>query len=220
MIKKLIYILILFLTCANFTLAQPQNAGIEYNSLEYSFKKFNIKKVLKTADTNMLLFQKAKTESDKKKYLDAAMKNYYIATKVNSKLIDGYIGLARVYDAMKLDRLAKEFFFKSVNIDTYNPRVNFYFGDFYFKRDEYLSALFHYKISYQNGYSKNYELNYRLGIIYEKLADIETAKKFYMNALKLKPKNKDLYEKIRLLNDINYEDSQYYLYRKTNKYVP
>jgi len=220
MIKKLIYTLIIFITCANFTLAQPKNARLEYNSSGCSFKNFNIKKVLKTADTDMLLAQKSKTTDDVKKYLNDAMKNYYIATQIDSSTIDGHIGLGRVYDIMNLDKLAKENFFTALNIETNNPRANFYFGDFYFRREDYLNAFTYYSIAYKHGLSKNYELNYRLGVINEKLADIETAKIFYINAIKLKPKNDELYEKIRLLDDLNYGESQYYLFKKNNKYSP
>ena len=214
MIKKLIFIIILFISCADFASAQPQNAHLEYNSSHYSYKNFNLKKVLKTADANMLSFQKSSNQFDQIKYLNLAMKNYFIATKLDKGAIEGDIGLGRVYDAMNLDTLAKEHFYKSINIETYNPKSNFYFGNFYFRRNEFLSALFYYKIAHNNGYSNKYELNYRLGVIYEKLADIETAKLFYKKALRLKPTNVDLYEKIRLLDDLNYGNSQYYLFRK------
>jgi len=214
MIKRLTYILILFITCANITSAQPHNANLQYNDTQYSFKHFNIKNVLYTANKDMLLFKKSKSGTDKQKYLDDAMKNYFIATKIDDTSIDGYLGLALIYDIMRQDKLAKEFFFKSINIDGNSPKANFYFGDFYFNRSDYLTALNYYKIAYKNGYSKKYELNYKLGIIYEKLADIETAKSFYWIALKLMPKNSELYDKIRLLDDLNYCDSQYYLFKK------
>jgi len=216
MIKKLIYILIFFITCANFTLAQPQNAGIEYDSAEYSYKNLNIKKILKAADTNMLLFQKSKKANAQIKYLNEAMRNYYIATKINNNSIEANLGLARIYDVMNLDKLAKEYFSKSINLDTYNPKVNFYLGNFYFRRNEFLNALSYYKSAYEYGLSKNYELNLRLGVIYEKLADINAAKAFYTNALKFKPRNIELIDKIRLLDELNYSNSQYYLFKKIN----
>jgi Tfp pilus assembly protein PilF len=214
MIKKLIYISILFISCANFSFAQPQNARLEYNSPEYIYRKFNIKQVLGAADIDMLLFQKTKSVDDQKKYLSSAMKNYYIASKINKGSIDANLGIARVYDIMNLDVLAKEYFSKSINIDNYNPKANCYFGDFYYRRDEYLRALFYYKVAYKYGYSKNYELNLKLGIIYEKLGDIESAKAFYSNALRLQPRNSELLEKIRLLDELNYGNSQYYLFKR------
>jgi len=214
MIKKLIYILIFIIASANFTVAQPQNAHLEYNRSGCSFKNFNLNNVLKTADKDMLLAQKSKTRDDVKKHLNNAMKNYYIATQIDSSSIAGHIGLGRVYDLMNLDKLAKENFFNALNIDPNNARANFYFGDFYFKREDYINALFHYNAARKGGLSKNYVLNYRLGVIYEKLANIETAKIFYINAMKFQPKNNELYEKIRLLDDLNYGDSQYYLFKK------
>lgn len=218
MVKKLIYTFVIFVACANFSFAQSENAYLQYNSSEYNYSNLNIKKVLKAADSNMLLFQKSQTFENQKKYINEAMRNYYLATKIDNASVDAFVGLARVYDAMNLDKLAKEHFFKALNLNTYNPRVNFYFGNFYFRRSEYLQALSYYKVAYQYGYAKNYELNLRLGVLYEKLADINAAKAFYSNALRLNPKNQELFEKIRLLDELNYGNSQYYLFEKENNY--
>lgn len=53
-----------------------------------------------------------------------------------------------------------------------------------------------------------------MGIIYEKLADIQNAIAYYKRALAIEPNNTELYEKIRLLDDLNYSESQYYLFMK------
>lgn len=218
MIKKIIYILILFIVCSNFTIGQafskPKKAQIQYDSDIYTPKSIDAKKLINKANANMLMWEMSLNEIEKKFYLDQAMRNYYMATKINGTIIDANTGLARVYDEMKLDRLAKEYFCKAINLNTYDPKANLYFANFYFSRNDFLNALIYYKIAYEHGFSQNYELNYRLGVIYEKIADIETAKAFYLKALCLKPSNTNLADKIRLLDDLNYSESQYYLFKK------
>jgi len=218
MIKKIIYILILFIVCSNLTfeqtLAKPQKAQIQYDNGKYAPNNLNVQKIIQKANVSMLLWEKSLTAEDKKLYLEQAMRNYYLATKINGTIIDANTGLARVYDMMNQDRLAKEYFSKALNLNPYDPKANLYFANFYFTRNDFLKALSYYKIAYERGFSQNYELNYRLGVIYEKIADIETAKIFYIRALYIMPDNTNLADKIRLLDDLNYSESQYYLFNK------
>lgn len=214
MIKKLIYIITLFIICANTTLAATKSAHLDYNKNPYGAKTTDIKKVINVANINMLLWEKALTDYDKKSYLDVAMRNYYLATKIDSSSIEAYVGLARVYEEMNIDRLAKEYYYRATNLSPLNADANFYFANFYFKKQNYIKSLAHYQIAYKNGYSNYPEINNKMGIIYEKLADIENAKYYYTNALKLNPSDETLNEKIRLLDELNYGSSQYYLYNK------
>lgn len=218
MIKKIIYILILFIICINFLFIQAfavtQKGQIENDSDIYAPKNYDVNEVVKSANASMLLWEKSFTDSDKKFFLEKAMRNYYLATKIDGSIIEANIGLARVYDSMKLDRLAKEYFFKARNLDPYNPKTNFYFANFYFTRNDFLKALYYYKYAYEHGFSNNYDTNYQMAVIYEKIADINTAKTFYLKALNLKPTNTTLADKIRLLDDLNYSESQYYLFMR------
>lgn len=217
MIKKLIYILILFIFFVNATgkaSADTQNAYLEYNGYPYVFKQGDETKFMKKANIDMLMWEKSQTQIDKDFYLHDALRYYFMIMQINNKSIDARIGLGRVYDALKLDEYAQEHFYSALNLNNRNPKTNFYFANYYFNRDEYMAALFYYKRACDEGYQKNYDLNYKMGTIYEKLADIETAKKFYTKALALKPKNTELIEKIRLLDELNYSQSQYYLFGK------
>ena len=214
MIKKLIYILIFLVFCACKVNAYTQSATVEYNGCPYSFKPADKAKFMKKADVNMLLWQKSQFNQDKEFYLHEAMRYYFMAMKMDNKYIDARIGLGRVYDALKLDNYAQEHFYSALNLNNKNPKTNFYFANYYFNRDEYMMALLYYKKAYNDGYQKNFEANYRLGIIYEKLADIQNSILYYKKALAIQPNNSELYEKIRLLDDLNYSESQYYLFRK------
>lgn len=214
MIKKLIYILTLIIFCTNFAFGETRQAGINYDGYQYTFKQGDEAKFHKQAQNNLRLLESAQTREVKSFYLHETLKYYYLLSKINPSSIDAHIGLGRIYDEMKRDKYAKEQFFIALNLDNKNPKANYVFGNFYNKRDDLILALYFYKQAYQGGYSKNYELNYKMGAIYEKLADIEKSKAFYQNALKIRPQNAELANKIRLMDDLNYAQSQYYLFKK------
>lgn len=213
MIKKLRYILILSVFIANIAFATTQSGYLNYSNM-YNFKNCNVKKILNNANSSMLRFEKATKFTDKKFYLDQAMRNYYLVTLIDYSQIDACIGLGRVYGIMNLDTLANEYFYRALSINSHDAKANFYFAEYFFSENEFIPALAYYKTAYDNGYAKNYTLNYRMGVIYEKLADIVSAKKFYGNALSINENNPILAEKIRLLDELNYDSSQYYLFSR------
>ena len=138
------------------------------------------------------------------------MSKYYLLTKIDYSQITPYIQLARIYDEKNNNRLAKEYFYKASNLDVNNPYANFYFGEFYFKRNDYKRALRYYNIAYNNGLNNSYDLNLRLATIYEKFADLVNAKKFYEVSYSMNPNNVELRQKIQSLNELNYDKSEYY----------
>lgn len=214
MIKKLTYILIFIMFCVNFAFAETKDAYLRYNGYQYEFKPGDEVKFLKNANNNISLSEKSQKITGRIFYLQEAMRYYFLLSQINPKSVDAQIGLGRVYDEMKLDKYAKEHFFNALNFDNHNPSTNLHFANFYYKRNDLISALYYYKTAYNSGYSANYYLNCRLGTIYEKLADIESAKKFYSTALKLNPKSLEIRNKIHQLDRLNYSQSQYYLLHK------
>lgn len=214
MFKKLIFIIILGLFFQGYAFAQVQNAYVEYNGIPYSFKPGDDAKFLKQANLDMLLYDKYQNATERYIYLQDAMRYYFLLEKINPTSIEAQIGLARVYDELNLDKYAKKHFYNALSFNSQNTKANLYFANFYYKRNDYINALNYYKTAYKCGYSKDYEVNYRLGIIYEKLADIEKSQEYYKYALRIKPKNEVLVNKIRLLDELNYGNSQYYLFRK------
>lgn len=212
MIKKIIYILILIIISANFTLAETENAYLEYNGYRYEFQPGDEIKFLDNANKNLVSAEKTKSTTEKVFYLHEAMRYYFLLSQVSPNSVEAQIGLGRVYDDMKLDKFAKKHFFNAFNLDSKNPKANYYFGNFYFTRSDYINALNYYNTARRFGYIKNYYLNYNLGITYEKLGDIETSIKYYYFASKLNPKNVALRNKIRELKALNYSQSQYYLF--------
>lgn len=213
MIKKIIYIIILILLIStNCAFAATKKALIEHNGCSYAFKQNGEIKFLKCGDKNFRLYENAISQSDKNFYLDEAMKYYFLVSKINKESIGAQIGLGRVYDKKNMDKFAQKHFYNAINIDENNPEANLYFADFFYKRKNLITAEQYYKNAYKYGYSYNPQLNYKMGTIYEKLADIESAKKFYSIAFKLSHSREEIIDKIRLLDELNYSQSQYYLF--------
>lgn len=214
MIKKLILILILFIISGNFASADTQSGYADYNIYQYSFNKEEAYKFIKNAKVYMKAWENSIVKINREYYLREAMKYYFLTTKIDKGSMEANIGLGRVYDELNQDELALKHFYLAYNIDNTNPKLNYYFGNFYYKRNELIKADFHYRRAYTKGYNNNFDLNYKLGKLYEKLADIESAKEFYTKALRIAPENPELANKIRLLDELNYSCSQYYLFKK------
>lgn len=209
--KTILYTLLLFLIISYTEIqsfASP-NGKIEYNYILFDYSKLNFQKIKNDADKNFNMFLISKNETDKRNYLDLATSKYYILTKVDYSRIEPYIQLGRIYDYTNHPRLAKENFSKAINIEANNAFANFYFGEFYFKRRDYKRALKYYKVAYNNGFNNTYDINYRLAVIHEKFADLVNSKKYYEISNSIKPDNK-IQEKIQLLNELNYDKSEYY----------
>lgn len=220
MIKKIVYILILIILSANCSLADIKNAYIDYSNYQYEFKPGDEVIFAKNADRNLTLAENAKSVTNKVFYLQQAMRYSFMLSKIEPDSVEAQIALGRAYDGLKLDKYAKKHFFNAINLDSKNPKANYYFGNFYFARGEYISALNYYNVARRFGYIKSYYMNYKMGIIYEKLGDIETAIKYYYFASRLNPKNKELQEKIRKLDALNYSQSQYYLFNQPKQNTP
>ena len=211
MIKKLFLILTLLILLNTAALAFTQEGSAEYNIYGYQFKQGDSVKFAEKADSYMQLWEKTQNNTEKDFYLQESMRYYFLLSQANKDSITAHIGLGKIYDEMKLDILAKEQFFIAYNMDCKNPELNMRFGDFYYKRQHLIMALPYYKTAYSNGYYNSAYLNNKIATIYEKLADLETAKRFYLVAHKLNPQNIKLIEKIQKLEKLNYSASQYYL---------
>ena len=187
-----------------------QKGGIEYDDYFFDLTKIDTAQIQYEADNYFTMATQAQTKEDRDKYIDAAQVKYYILTLIDKGDMESIIQLARIYDYKNKNRIAKEYFYRATNIDEYNPHANYYFGDFYYKRNDYKRALRFYNVAYRNGLSEKYDLNYNLGIIHEKLADLVNAKKFYEISFSLNPENRELQEKINSINELNYDKSEYY----------
>ena len=203
--KKLLYLCIslLIFVLPSFSI-EKGSVKYEDNLMDYSV--LDGQKILEEADG---YFEQYETTKDPK-YLSTAMGKYYMVTKIYPVEIYPMVQLARTYDEKKLDRFAKEYFSICYDINKKDPYLNYYLGDFYFKRDDYKRALRYFKRAYENGYSEYFDLNLKIATIYEKFADLLTAKYYYEKAFSLDRTNTNLKDKALQIESLNYGNSGYY----------
>ena len=105
---------------------------------------------------------------------------------------------------------AKAYFFKALKINKLDPATNYYFGEFFYTREEYTKALHFYNIAFNNGYKENDDVVMKMAIMYEKLGDLLRANMYYKKAYLANPQNKDIANKIREIESIKYKNTGYY----------
>lgn len=212
--KYFFYTIFFILIITSFCSAQVgavQKGSLEYFSDRFDYSMLNPEALNEEGDIFFDRAFSAENKNAKEKALRYAMRKYYLATKADFKNIYAYVQMGRIYDNLKRDKFAKEQFFKATNLDYYNPYANFYFADYYIKRNDYNRALRHYLLSYQNGYENNLELNYLLAMLYEKLGDLENAKNFYTVSSQINPeKALEIQQKLEQIESLNYDESEYY----------
>lgn len=208
MIYKKFLLLFIFAILSGLSAQAIEKASVKYEENLIDYSVLDADKILKEADT---FFEKYETSSDSK-YLTTAMGQYYILTKIYPLEMYPTVQLARTYDEKKLDRLAKEYFNKGFDINKKDPYLNYYFAEFYNKRRDYKRALRYYKIAYNNGYSDYYDLNVKIATIYEKFADLVSAKYYYDRAYSLDSSKTFLKDKSQEIQSLNYDKSEYYHY--------
>ena len=189
-----------------------QSGNIEYNAAAklFDYSKLDKTPILKNADMYFDIALKINDKAEKKYYAELALGKYFLVSKIEPENQRTYVQIARLYDEMKKDTLAKSNFFHATNLGVNDPYTNYFFGDFYFKRSDYKRALRYYTTAYNNGYASNPDLNLRLGMIYEKFADLSNAERFYGAAYALNPQAAEIRDRIQTIHNLNYENSEYY----------
>lgn len=203
--KNFLYLSIIFVfSMLSVNALEKASVKFEENLIDYSV--LDAQQVLNEAD---LFFEKYEQTLDKK-YLSTAMGKYYIMSQIRP--VDMYINvqLARTYDIANLDRIAKQYFSIGYDINKKDPYLNYYNGDFYYKRKSYKKALRFFKIAYNNGYNDYYDLNLKIATIYEKFADLKNAQYYYERAYSLNPSSSYLKDKALQIQSLDYDKSEYY----------
>lgn len=181
------------------------------------YSKIDKHAVLELAD---YYFEKAinsEDEQQKKEFLQKASGEYFILTRIDSGDVYPFVQLARVYDIENKNRYAKAYFFNALKIDSNNSITNYYFGEYYYKREDYKHALYYYNRAFQNGYEENYDILIKMAIMYEKLADLLRANQYYKKAFLIKPDDPNLPDKIRELESLRYQNTGYYYIKRRRK---
>lgn len=210
------YQIILLIFCLifsiNFTVAIEGN--VEYNSVYIDYSVLSEQELIKRGDYYKNLAQNPKIKKEQRKaFYQKALGYYVTASQVNEEnaTLFGIIGY--LYGKIDEYTLGKSYLNRGLSLEPWNPIVNFYSGDFYYDYQNYINSLKYYKLAKKNNYYDKYSLNMRLGAVNEKLGDLVKARNAYEDALKLRPKNDELKAKIRSIDDLKYNQTEYY-YRK------
>lgn len=203
--KNFLYLLI-SLVIFVFPVYAVEKGSVKYEDNLMDYSVLDDKKILEEAD----LFFEQYEQTGEKKYLNTAMGKYYIITKIHPLEIYPMVQLARTYDEKHLDKFAKQYFNICYDINKKDAYLNYYFGDFYYKRNDFKRALRYFKVAYSNGYDGYYDLNLKIATIYEKFADLLRAKYYYEKAYSLNQQNTNLRDKALQIESLNYNNSGYY----------
>ncbi len=136
-----------------------------------------------------------------KELLDKSYLNYYKASEVEPSS-SSYLGMGMVFIEKKMNAQAKKYLYKAYSIDENDATANYYLALYSFNNEDYLKALHFYKKAYENGLSGNYDVNLKLGTIYEKIGDIRRARKYYKSALTLNSASVEAKSRLDAINAI------------------
>jgi tetratricopeptide (TPR) repeat protein len=208
-----LFVGLILLFCINFpanVVRASEFGEIRYNDTFIDYTKIDKSSTLKLAD---LYFEKAlnaRTEEEKATFLEKASGEYFILTQAEPRNLYPLVQLARVYDMEGQNSYAKAYFFRALKIDKTNAETNYYFGDFYYSRNDYKRAIYYYNQAFENGYEANFNVLTKMAIMYEKLGDINTANRYYKKAFLTKPNSQALPDKILELENLQYNNTGYY----------
>ena len=121
--------------------------AVKYNNTFIDYSKIDKESTLKLADFYFNNALKCNDEDEKKELLQKASGNYFILTQIEPENIYAIVQLARVYDLEKQDSFAKAYFFRALKINKKDPTTNYYFGEFFYTREEYTNAIRFYNIA-------------------------------------------------------------------------
>lgn len=139
----------------------------------------------------------------------SALVIYSILQNMNPQNIDYSVKLGLLYDKINKDRYAKGSFARAIGIEPFNPKPYFYYGEFYYKRNQYKQALRYYNKAFEYSENPDYELCYKLGEIYEKFGDTRKSLEYYRLAQTKSP-NEKLDYKIRYVEALETANKVYY----------
>lgn len=194
--------------------AQALEGNVEYNSVNIDYSLLNAAQYQRIGNTFLRKAEGKNINEEKQKlYYGEALGAYITATEINPELIEIYGKIGYIYGKLKKFSLAKSYLNKGLNMDINNPIINYYYGVVYFEMANYNEAIKYYKRAEKLNYSDKYDINFKLGETNEKLGDLVKARVAYAKALSAKPNDKTVQNRIRSIDNLKYDKSQYY-YRK------
>ncbi len=216
--KKFITVIGAFLIVGGTFTCNKANAvefgSIRYNNTFIDYSKIDKEPTLKLADYYFEKALNSRDDAEKKEFLLKASGQYFILTQKDPKDLYSMVQMARVYDYENQNSFAKAYFYKALKIDKKNAATNYYFGEYYYRRDDYKRALYFYNTAFENGYKENFSVLIKMALMYEKLGDLLRANQYYKKAYLVKPNSSALPDKIRELESLRYQNTGYYNRRR------
>lgn len=206
--------IILGSTYSSNTVKAVEFGELHYNNTLIDYSKIDKEATQKLADYYFNKALKAQDETERKDYLQKASGEYFILSQIEPHNLYPLVQLARVYDFEDKNNYSKAYFFRALKIDKKNAETNYYFGEYYYTREDYIRALYFYNRAVENGYQQNYNVLIKMAIMYEKLGDLLRANQYYKKAFLIKPNNTILPNKIREIENLQYKNTGYYSYYK------
>lgn len=181
-----------------------------------NYSKFNLDETKQTADA---FFEKAletQDESEKSEFLKNAVASYYILSNIDKSNSYPCIQLARIYDLQNNDLYAKAYFSRVLGLNSKDADGNFYFAEYYYRRNQYEKALEFYQKALLYGKEADSQTLKNIASIYERFGDIPRANFYYRTSLEKNPEDKTLKDKIdeNIVNE--YKDAGYFKRRLRN----
>lgn len=141
--------------------------------------------------------------------ITSALTLYSILQNLNPNNISYSVKLGILYDKLGKDRQAKGNFSRAIGIDSARYEPYFYFGEFYYNREQYRQALKYYNLALERSESPDYELYYKIGDIHEKFGDTKQSIKYLKLAESQKPSS-ELSSKIMQVETADVVNKVYY----------
>ena len=143
-----------------------------------------------------------------KEQLDEAYRNYYKATEI-MPTSSSYLGMGMILLEKDMDKKAKTYLYKAYSVDETDSVTNYYLAKYFEKQEDYLKALIFYKKACEFGLADNYDVNYSIGAMYEKVGDFSLAKRYYQTALKLNPTSEEIQNRLSVIEVLERNKSLY-----------
>ena len=206
--------LLIFFIIFGITPVLSLEGGVEYNSVNIDYSILKEKQYVQRGDE---YFEKAekksRTDIQKNHNYGEALGAYITAIKINPQNADLYGKIGYIYNKLDKYTLSKSYFSRGLAMNPFSPYINYMYARFYFDNYDYYKAVYYYQRSEKYNYADKYSLYYNMGIINEKLGDLVAANNYYKKAYALK-RDKNLQAKIKSIDDLKYDKSQYYFGRR------
>ncbi len=183
--------------------------GLRYDISDSKSSLNNPQIIEQEADNLFYKGINSKDNAKKEAYLTKSLGKYMLLLSIqpDNAIFCTQIGV--IHDLLGNKSLAKNYFYRAINLENLNPFANYYFGEYYLNMKDYRNALKYYTIAFKNGYGSYYEVHNRLATVYEKLGDLAKAKDHYTASMVVNPAQKGLNSKIIQLNKTYYSKKDY-----------